>query len=147
MVLVSRDSIEFRESSAQERPGGPLCTKRVSGPARWVIRGRSRLRKCAMRMRILTVLRPGERSPISHDSAHLGPLLSECVSPYHHCSPVTDQSDPSIDYARRHLRLGWWSIFVFAGLGLLLESFHGFKLGAYLDVSNETRRLMWRLAH
>jgi hypothetical protein len=36
---------------------------------------------------------------------------------------------------------------LFASLGLLLESLHGFKVGAYLDVSNETRRLMWRLAH
>lgn len=52
-----------------------------------------------------------------------------------------------IDYSRRHLRFGWWSLLVFAGLGLLLELFHGFKVGAYLDVANETRRLMWRLAH
>ena len=52
-----------------------------------------------------------------------------------------------IDYSRRHLRIGWWSLFVFAALGLMLESFHGFKVRAYLDVSNETRRLMWRLAH
>ena len=51
------------------------------------------------------------------------------------------------DYAHRHLRLGWWWMFAFAGLGLVLESLHGFKVGAYLDVSNETRRLMWRLAH
>jgi hypothetical protein len=36
---------------------------------------------------------------------------------------------------------------VFAALGLVLESLHGFKVAAYLDVSNETRRLMWRLAH
>ena len=36
---------------------------------------------------------------------------------------------------------------VFAALGLTLEVFHGFKVAAYLDVSNETRRLMWRLAH
>ena len=51
------------------------------------------------------------------------------------------------DYARRHLQIGWWSLLVFAGLGLVLESFHGVKFRAYLDVSNETRRLMWRLAH
>ena len=51
------------------------------------------------------------------------------------------------DYSLRHLRFGWWSLLVFAGLGLLLESLHGFKVGAYLDVANETRRLMWRLAH
>ena len=50
-------------------------------------------------------------------------------------------------YARRHLRLGWWSLLVFATGGLVLESFHGFKVRAYLDVSNETRRLMWTLAH
>jgi hypothetical protein len=51
------------------------------------------------------------------------------------------------DYSHRHLRLGWWWLFVFAGLGLVLETLHGFKVGAYLNVSNETRRLMWRLAH
>ena len=52
-----------------------------------------------------------------------------------------------MDYARRHLRFGWWSLLVFATLGLLLESLQGFKVRAYLDVSNETRRLMWTLAH
>jgi hypothetical protein len=52
-----------------------------------------------------------------------------------------------VDYARRHLRFGWWSLLVFATLGLMLESLHGFKVRAYLDVSNETRRLMWTLAH
>src|SRR5258708_39808449 len=52
-----------------------------------------------------------------------------------------------IDYARRHLRFGWWSLFVFATLGLILEALHGFKVRAYLDVSNDTRRLMWTLAH
>ena len=29
----------------------------------------------------------------------------------------------------------------------MLEVFHGFKVGWYLNVSNETRRLMWTLAH
>src|SRR5882724_5857782 len=52
-----------------------------------------------------------------------------------------------IDYARRHLRFGWWSLLVFATLGLALEAFHGFKIRAYLDASSETRRLMWTLAH
>ena len=51
------------------------------------------------------------------------------------------------DYARRHLRFGWWSLLLFATIGLVLESLHGFKVSAYLDVSNETRRLMWTLAH
>jgi hypothetical protein len=54
---------------------------------------------------------------------------------------------PVVDYTRRHLRLGWWSLLFFATLGLVLESLHGFKVRAYLDVSNETRRLMWTLAH
>jgi hypothetical protein len=54
---------------------------------------------------------------------------------------------PTIDYARRHLKFGWWSLLVFATVGLVLESFHGFKLRTYLDASNETRRLMWTLAH
>ena len=53
----------------------------------------------------------------------------------------------AIDYAHRHIRFGWWSLLVFATLGLILESLHGFKIRAYLDVSNETRRLMWTLAH
>lgn len=46
-----------------------------------------------------------------------------------------------------HLRFGWIWILVFLSLGILLEVFHGFKVGWYLDVSNDTRRLMWRLAH
>jgi hypothetical protein len=50
-------------------------------------------------------------------------------------------------YVRRHLRVGWWSFFLFASFGLFLESLQGFKIRAYLDVSNETRRLMWTLAH
>ncbi len=48
---------------------------------------------------------------------------------------------------RRHFRFGWWSLLVFATLGLTLETLHGFKVRAYLDVGNETRRLMWTLAH
>jgi hypothetical protein len=52
-----------------------------------------------------------------------------------------------MDYTQRHLRLGWWSLFGFLLLGLALELLHGFKAGLYLDVQNETRRLMWTLAH
>jgi hypothetical protein len=51
------------------------------------------------------------------------------------------------DAAGKHIRFGWWSLFVFATLGLTLEALHGFKVAAYLDVANDTRRLMWRLAH
>lgn len=46
-----------------------------------------------------------------------------------------------------HERFGWWSLFVFVALGFVLETLHGFKAGFYLDVSNETRRHMWTLAH
>ena len=56
-------------------------------------------------------------------------------------------SDPAVDYTRRHLRFGWWSLLGFLALGFSLELLHGFKAGLYLDVSNETRRLMWTLAH
>ena len=55
---------------------------------------------------------------------------------------------PSVQtLTRRHLRFGWWSLLLFLTLGLALEGFHGFKTAFYLDVSNETRRLMWTLAH
>jgi hypothetical protein len=46
-----------------------------------------------------------------------------------------------------HLRVGWWALLFFLSAGLALESLHGFKAGFYLDVSNETRRLTWTLAH
>ena len=36
---------------------------------------------------------------------------------------------------------------MFVLVGLALEGLHGFKIGAYLDASNETRRSLWRLAH
>ena len=49
--------------------------------------------------------------------------------------------------ARRHLRFGWWALFVFLSLGLALELMHGFKVDWYLNVANETRRLMFTLGH
>ena len=48
---------------------------------------------------------------------------------------------------RRHLALGWSMLALFMVLGMGLEALHAFKLGWYLDLSNETRRLMLRLAH
>ncbi|HEY7171165.1 MAG TPA: hypothetical protein VH417_09990 [Vicinamibacterales bacterium] len=60
--------------------------------------------------------------------------------------PSTRSSTPG-SLIRRHLAIGWWSILLFSALGLLLELLHGFKIAAYLDVGNETRRLMWTLAH
>ncbi len=49
--------------------------------------------------------------------------------------------------ARRHLRIGWWALLAYLFLGALLETLHGFKVPFYLDVGNESRRLMWTLAH
>jgi hypothetical protein len=57
-----------------------------------------------------------------------------------------DQSQKSL-LSRRHLRTGWWLILIYLTFGMLLESFHGFKLFWYLDLSNSTRRLMFTLAH
>ena len=48
---------------------------------------------------------------------------------------------------RAHLRIGWIGLFTFATIGLALEGLHGFKSASYLGVGNETRRLMWTLAH
>jgi hypothetical protein len=45
------------------------------------------------------------------------------------------------------LRFGWWSLLVFAALGLVLEMLQGFKVPQYVGVANDTRRLMWTLAH
>lgn len=47
----------------------------------------------------------------------------------------------------RHLRFGWWSLALFVSFGLALETLHGFKVGWYLDVTYDARRLMWTLAH
>ena len=48
---------------------------------------------------------------------------------------------------RRHLKFGWYALLGFLTLGAVLEGLHGFKVGFYLDVTQESRRLMWRLAH
>ncbi len=52
-----------------------------------------------------------------------------------------------VNISNRHLRFGWWALFVFLTLGVVLETLHGFKLGWYLDVGNTSRRLMFTLAH
>lgn len=57
-----------------------------------------------------------------------------------------ESTDASVLH-RRHLVAGWWSLLIFLSLGLLLEALHGFKVASYLGMSNETRRMMWTLAH
>jgi hypothetical protein len=54
---------------------------------------------------------------------------------------------PDVERANRNLRFGWWSLLIFLSLGGVLETLHGFKIGWYVDVGNETRRLMFTLAH
>ena len=62
------------------------------------------------------------------------------------------RKDPPVDgagrdegLARRHRRFGWTALFVWMCGGLLLELFHGFKLGGYL--LDPLRRELWTLAH
>ena len=50
-------------------------------------------------------------------------------------------------YLRSHLRFGWWSLLVFLTLGIVLEAMHGFKVAWYVNVSTQTRRLLFTLAH
>jgi hypothetical protein len=53
----------------------------------------------------------------------------------------------ALNYSTRHLRFGWWALAIYVCLGIVLEMMHGFKIGWYLDVGNETRRLMFSLGH
>ncbi len=52
-----------------------------------------------------------------------------------------------MDPLQRARTFGWWSLLVWLSLGLVLEALHGFKVGWYLDVVNDTRRLVFTLAH
>ena len=60
---------------------------------------------------------------------------------------ASPDSSPETSLVRRHIRLGWLAVLVFLTLGIVLEALHGFKVDWYLNVANETRRLMWTLAH
>lgn len=62
-------------------------------------------------------------------------------------SPQNRADRADSDCSRLHLRFGWWSLLAFLTLGFVLESLHALKIGWYLSVANETRRLMWTLAH
>ena len=56
-------------------------------------------------------------------------------------------AESPVSVVRSHLRIGWASLLLFLSLGIGLEALHGLKLGLYLDVANESRRLLWTLAH
>jgi len=58
-----------------------------------------------------------------------------------------DRAPSIVHNSARNLRFGWWSLLVFLSLGGGLETLHGFKIGWYVDVGNEMRRLMFTLAH
>ena len=60
---------------------------------------------------------------------------------------VEERVDDPGTTRRRHLVFGWSMVAAFMLLGVCLESLHALKLGWYLDLANETRRLMLRLAH
>jgi hypothetical protein len=62
-------------------------------------------------------------------------------------SRPSKRAQPVAQRADRNLRFGWWALLVFLSLGGVLETMHGFKIGWYVDVGNETRRLMFTLAH
>ena len=60
---------------------------------------------------------------------------------------ISESSDHQNRCVNLHLQVGWWSLLVFLTLGIVLELLHALKVGWYLDVGNEARRLMWTLAH
>jgi len=61
--------------------------------------------------------------------------------------PASEPTALDFDYFAKHMKFGWWSLLVFMALGFFLEYLHGFKVGWYLNVGNEMRRLMFQLAH
>ena len=73
--------------------------------------------------------------PIQHEQNHRAELMSVSRPPEDH------------SLSDRHISFGWWSLLVFLTLGVALEVMHGLKIGWYLDVASETRRLTWTLAH
>lgn len=62
-------------------------------------------------------------------------------------SKTKTETRNSSDYVRQHVVVGWWSLVAFITLGIVLEAMHGLKIGWYLGVDAEQRRLMWTLAH
>jgi hypothetical protein len=60
-------------------------------------------------------------------------------------SATEDSLACRIETVKRHLRFGWWSLFVFILLGTVLEGLMGFKWTQYM--TDDTRQMLWRLAH
>ena len=64
-----------------------------------------------------------------------------------HPNKTVGEGPASSPLVSRHVRLGWWIVAIYLSLGIALEAMHGFKVDWYLNVANETRRLMFTLAH
>lgn len=62
-------------------------------------------------------------------------------------SPQLRAAAATVPRFRAHLRFGWIGLLIFVVLGISLEALHAWKSPTYLGVGNETRRLMWTLAH
>ena len=62
-------------------------------------------------------------------------------------SPDKSEGASGSPLVSRHVSLGWWFVSIYLSMGIALEVMHGFKVDWYLNVSNETRRLMFTLAH
>lgn len=60
---------------------------------------------------------------------------------------LSNVPDQAKRLASRHLHFGWTALLGFACLGITLEALHGFKVGWYLDLANETRRHLFTLGH
>jgi len=62
-------------------------------------------------------------------------------------APANPTDDAIARLQRRHLRVGWTALLVFAALGTTLELLHAFKAPWYLGVASESRRFLFTLAH
>lgn len=80
------------------------------------------------------------------DACQEAPTLPESTPlPAAEADADTDAGTRSL--ARIHRAVGWSALALFLGLGLVLDAFHAWKTGWYLDVSAEVRRRLWTLAH
>jgi hypothetical protein len=79
----------------------------------------------------------------AHDSKHdVKPSAPNPETPHRF-----DGGSDAFAISRRQLVFGWWALLGYLTIGIALEGLHGFKVGFYLDAANETRQLLWRLAH
>ena len=60
---------------------------------------------------------------------------------------MAKQTSPSQKTVKLHLAIGWLGLSIYLTLGIGLEILHAMKVDFYLDLHNQTRRLMWTLAH